>query len=94
MPTIAGYGTWRSPITSDLIVAQSLRCRRRGSTAKNPTGWKAGHRSKDASSSCDAEGPATTDVTPKPYSARTRVHEYGGASWTVADGVGLFLTLR
>ena len=27
-----------------------------------------------------------TDVTPKPYNARTRVHEYGGASWTIADG--------
>jgi hypothetical protein len=27
-----------------------------------------------------------TDVTPKPYNARTRVREYGGASWTVANG--------
>ena len=27
-----------------------------------------------------------TDVTPKFYNARTRVHEYGGASWTVANG--------
>ena len=27
-----------------------------------------------------------SDVTPKPYNARTRVREYGRASWTVADG--------
>jgi dipeptidyl aminopeptidase/acylaminoacyl peptidase len=25
-------------------------------------------------------------VTPRPYNARTRVHEYGGASWTLANG--------
>jgi len=31
-----------------------------------------------------------TDVTPKPYNARTRVHEYGGASWTIADGAVYF----
>jgi hypothetical protein len=30
------------------------------------------------------------DVTPKSYNARTRVHEYGGASWTVADGAVYF----
>jgi hypothetical protein len=27
-----------------------------------------------------------TDVTPMPFNARTRVHEYGGGSWTVVDG--------
>jgi dipeptidyl aminopeptidase/acylaminoacyl peptidase len=26
------------------------------------------------------------DVTPKPFNARTRVHEYGGGAYTVADG--------
>ena len=29
----------------------------------------------------------TTDVTPAPFNARTRVHEYGGAALTVSDGV-------
>ena len=27
-----------------------------------------------------------TDVLPAPWNARTRVHEYGGGAWTVADG--------
>jgi dipeptidyl aminopeptidase/acylaminoacyl peptidase len=31
-------------------------------------------------------GGHAADMTPKPYNARTRVHEYGGASWTVTDG--------
>jgi dipeptidyl aminopeptidase/acylaminoacyl peptidase len=26
-----------------------------------------------------------TDITPRPYNARTRVHEYGGGSWTVRN---------
>jgi dipeptidyl aminopeptidase/acylaminoacyl peptidase len=30
------------------------------------------------------------DVTPTPFNARTRVHEYGGAAWTVADGTVYF----
>ena len=33
---------------------------------------------------------APTDLTPPPFNARTRVHEYGGGSWTVTDGVVCF----
>jgi len=31
-----------------------------------------------------------TDVTPPTYNARTRVHEYGGGSWTVRNGTVYF----
>src|SRR5262249_59235598 len=31
-----------------------------------------------------------TDIPPPPYNARTRVHEYGGGSWTVRNGTVYF----
>src|SRR5699024_12512576 len=39
-----------------------------------------------AGGSADGDDPApaeTVTVLPAPYNARSRVHEYGGASWTV-----------
>ena len=32
----------------------------------------------------------TTDMTPPPFNARTRVHEYGGAAFVVSDGTVYF----
>ena len=32
------------------------------------------------------EDPAPLEILPKPFSARSRVHEYGGGAFTVADG--------
>ena len=35
-------------------------------------------------------GGADADITPAPFNVRTRVHEYGGGAWTVADGTLYF----
>jgi hypothetical protein len=35
-------------------------------------------------------GAITTDLMPKPFNVRTRVHEYSGSAWTVALGVLYF----
>lgn len=35
-----------------------------------------------------------TDVTPAPFNARTRVHEYGGGAYTVVDGTVYFSNFR
>jgi hypothetical protein len=92
MPMIARYGSWKSPITSELIVAQSIalsETRLDGDRCY----WLEGRPQEQGRFvvvSSDAAGTAATDLTPKSFSARTRVHEYGGASWTVVDGVVYF----
>ncbi len=89
-PIIAPYGSWKSPITSDLIVAQSIglsEVRLDGGAVY----WLEGRPQEQGRSVVvRAAGEGTADLTPKPLNARTRVHEYGGGAWTVADGTVYF----
>jgi dipeptidyl aminopeptidase/acylaminoacyl peptidase len=90
-PKTGAYGSWKSPITADLV-AQSI-------TLSEPrfdgddVYWLEGRPQESGRlvvvRASTVNGHAT-DVTPKPYNARTRVHEYGGASWTVAEGAVYF----
>ncbi len=91
MPTIAPYGSWKSPITTDLIVAETI-----GLDATWFDGddvyWieiriKDGGRYVIVKRTPDGH---TADVIPPPFNARTRVHEYGGGAYVVADGVIYF----
>jgi len=88
IPKTASYGSWKSPLTSDLIAAQSISLSEPRLDGEQVY-WLEG-RPKELgryvvvrASSPGGQGP---DMIPKPYNARTRVHEYGGASWMVADG--------
>jgi dipeptidyl aminopeptidase/acylaminoacyl peptidase len=94
--TIAPYGSWASPITSELITTGSVRL---GDLALDGDGtyldlyW---HESRPAEAGRyvivrrGADGTAA-DVNPAPLNARTRVHEYGGGSFT-ADGGTVFFS--
>ena len=88
---IAPYGSWKSPITSDLIVGGSIGLSQPlmdGSDLywieMRPT---EGGRSVIVKR--DALG-TVTDVNPQPFNARTRVHEYGGGDYAVRDGAVYF----
>jgi dipeptidyl aminopeptidase/acylaminoacyl peptidase len=87
----APYGSWKSPITSDLIVAQSItlsEVRLDGAHIY----WLEGRpqeRGRNVVVRGEADGRAI-DLTPQPYNARTRVHEYGGGSWSVREGTVYF----
>ncbi|MCF2971937.1 S9 family peptidase [Synechococcus sp. Nb3U1] len=87
----ARYGSWRSPITPDWIVAESLRlgqaCWDQGDLY-----WTEGRpqekgpnvlirRSRDG---------LQTELTPDPWNVRTRVHEYGGGAYWVSEGIVYF----
>ena len=84
----APYGSWKSPITSDLIVAQCITlselCLDGGHVY-----WLEGRPQEQGRYvvvRADADG-QPTDITPPPYNSRTRVHEYGGGSWDSAAAV-------
>src|SRR5213080_3375011 len=83
----AAYGSWKSPITSDLIVAHSIllsevRC------DGEDIFWIEGRPQEQGRYvvvRCGADG-RHIDVTPRSMNVRTRVHEYGGGAWTVSKG--------
>ncbi|MGW8226278.1 MAG: prolyl oligopeptidase family serine peptidase, partial [Anaerolineales bacterium] len=83
----APYGSWKSPITSDLIVAESIGL---GGTdiQEGSIYWQELRPKEDGRLVVVERAPdgKTTDLTPQPFNARTRVHEYGGHAYTVSKG--------
>lgn len=83
----APYGSWRSPVTSDLIVAESIGI---GGArfAGNSQYWqeaRPGEGGRIVVVRRDEDG-TVSDCNRAPYNARSRVHEYGGGAWLVFDG--------
>ena len=91
MNTISPYGSWKSPITSDLIVSGTVGL---GQIAIDGDDiyWVEGRPSEAGRSVLVRRTPdgKITDVTPPPFNVRTRVHEYGGAAFAVSDGAIYF----
>jgi dipeptidyl aminopeptidase/acylaminoacyl peptidase len=91
MPTTAPYGSWQSPITTDLIVSGSIGLSEVALDDEDVY-WvemrpAEGGRMVVVKRSPDGE---IADVTPDPFSARTRVHEYGGGAYLVHKGTVYF----
>jgi dipeptidyl aminopeptidase/acylaminoacyl peptidase len=92
MPKIAPYGSWKSPITSELIVAQSVSLTDVRLDGGNIY-WLEGRpqeQGRNVIVRAGAAGETPRDLTPAPFNVRTRVHEYGGGAWLVADGAIVF----
>ncbi len=91
MPTTASYGSWKSPITTDLIVQDSVSL---GPVQLDGDDvyWVEMRPEEGARNVIVRRAPdgALHDVTPAPFNVRTRVHEYGGLCFWVADGVVFF----
>ena len=86
-PNTLPSGSWPTPITSELVVRAAARL---GEVRVDGTDvwWSEGRPAEGGRSVVvrrSADG-TTTDVLPAPWNARTRVHEYGGGSWTVSAG--------
>jgi dipeptidyl aminopeptidase/acylaminoacyl peptidase len=91
MMEILPYGAWRSPITSDLIVAEAIGL---GGVLVDGTDiyWTESRPGEGGRSVLvrQVRGDGHADVTPSPYNVRSRVHEYGGGSVVVHRGVAYF----
>ena len=87
----APYGSWQSPVTADLIVAGATTL---GQIALDGDDvyWVEMRPRESGRNVIVRRTPdrQIADVTPAPFNARTRVHEYGGGAFTVADGTVYF----
>ena len=90
-PLIAPYGSWKSPLTSDLIVSESIRL---GQIALDgdQVFWVESRPKEGGRNTIVQRDPDGTQRTliPAPFNVRTRVHEYGGGAYCVADGLVYF----
>ena len=84
MPNIkvAPYGSWQSPISSDLIVSESVRLSDVVLDGRD-TYWvemRPSEGGRNVIVRCTPDG-QIADITPPDFNSRTRVHEYGGRSF-------------
>ncbi|CAN5816495.1 S9 family peptidase [soil metagenome] len=81
------YGSWKSPITSDLIVSGSVGLSQPTIAGKDIY-WvemRPSEGGRNVIVQRHASGLAT-DINPPTLNARTRVHEYGGGDYVVSYG--------
>lgn len=88
---VAPYGSWESPITSDLIVSATV-----GLTSVCYDGediyWLEGRPSEGGRSVIvhRSSDNILSDITPYPFNVRSRVHEYGGGAFLIVEGIIYF----
>ncbi len=85
------YGSWPSPISARSLVAKAVSLAEPSFDGEDIL-WLEG-RPEEAGRTVvvrRAAGGGAQDVTPSPMNARTRVHEYGGGSYTAAKGTVFF----
>ncbi|GMN24715.1 hypothetical protein TIFTF001_040612 [Ficus carica] len=93
--TTAPYGSWRSPITADVVAGASKSLE---GTAVDPHGrliWLESRPNEAGRAvlvrEAEKPGDEAVDITPKDFAVRTVAQEYGGGAFTVSgDTVVLF----
>jgi len=91
-PVTAPYGSWKSPITSDMLVSETVKLSEPRFDGDNLY-WLESRPSEKGRTvivrrTDDGE---ISDCIPPPFNARSRVHEYGGGAHTVENGTVFFV---
>ncbi|KAI4336946.1 hypothetical protein L6164_015414 [Bauhinia variegata] len=94
----APYGSWKSPITADVVSGASKRL---GGTAVDGHGrliWLESRPTESGRAVLVREpekpGDEPVDITPKEFGVRTLAQEYGGGAFTVAGDVVIFANYK
>jgi dipeptidyl aminopeptidase/acylaminoacyl peptidase len=93
-PIIAPYGSWKSPFSAATVAGGTLGLEQISLSGRRVF-WiekRPNEGGRQVIVRLD-DGGLGRDVTPAPLSARTRIHEYGGQSYALADGVVVFSNL-
>lgn len=92
---VAPYGSWKSPITSDLIVSETIGL---GQIVLDGVDiyWLESRPAEGGRNVIVRRTPdgQTTEITPLPYNVRTKVHEMGGGAYTVNAGTIYFVNFQ
>ncbi|KAG8931269.1 hypothetical protein FRC02_002991 [Tulasnella sp. 418] len=86
----APFGTWKSPIGADLITQKTITIAEVIVDAVTGAVYHVESRPYEAGRSVIVDSKSGTDVFGEGWNARSGVHEYGGASVAVRDGVIYF----
>jgi dipeptidyl aminopeptidase/acylaminoacyl peptidase len=88
---MSSHGSWPTPITSELVVRTAARLEEVVVDGAD-VWWSESRPDEGGRSVLVRRSPdgTVTDALPAPWNARTRVHEYGGGAWTVAEGTVWF----
>ncbi len=94
MASVASYGSWRSPISAEVVAAAGRRLAAPALAGAGAVWWAEG-RPAEGGRVVLMRRPAGGEpeaVTPAGTNVRTRVHEYGGGAWALAaDDLVLFV---
>ncbi|XAR59475.1 Bleomycin hydrolase [Bertholletia excelsa] len=93
-PVTAPYGSWKSPITADLVSGAGKRLEGFALDSQNRLLWLESRPSESGRSVLvkEAEKPADdpTDITPRGFSVRSMAQEYGGGAFRLAGDAIIF----
>ena len=85
-PQVAPFGSWKSPITSDLIVSQTIGL---GSVVTNQDNiyWLEKRPQEQGRNLLVGliDRAEVIEITPFPFSVRSKIHEYGGGAYAIEN---------